>query len=266
MRQGNYAQAAGLAEAALASDNLNTRNQAFAHGVRAAALLHTGRYDQAASDLDFIVKLEPTPPRDFAAGDVAIAAHPDRADAYFIRARLYLAANQYAQAIGDCDIAIGLKVAALRIPARDRAAWDSFDAARFQQTIDDIGDNAFKVEAQPYSVLLLHLARAKLGRNDEQELGRAVDAVGLTEWPAPILAFYLKRIDRDQLFAAAAEGPDHKVRVGQRCEANFYAGEDANLHGDQAGARDLFETAVIDCPEHFFEAIAAHAELVRLHK
>ncbi len=264
LRQGNFVQALGLADAAIASNSLDLHDQKFAHGVRAAALLHAGRYDQAAQDLAFIAPLESGATRDIAAGNAAIAAHPDRAEAYFALARLYLIAAQYPEAIANCDIAVGFEVAAIRIPARDRAAWSRFNTGRFQEVIDDIGDNYFKIEAQPYTILLLHLAKAKLGRNDDQELRRAVDAVGSSEWPAPVLAFYLGRVTRDQLFDAAGEGPDHKTREGQRCEANFYAGEQAALYRKTADARDLLETAQRNCPEHFFEAAAATAELGRL--
>jgi tetratricopeptide (TPR) repeat protein len=265
LRQGNFVQAISLADAAIASNELDVHDQKFAHGVRAAASLHAGQYDRAAQDLAFIAQLEPSATRDVAAGYAAVAAHPDRAWSYFALAKLYLAAAQYPEAIANCDIAIGFEVAAVRIPARDRAAWSRFNTGRFQEVIDDIGDNYSKIEAQPYTIMLLHLARAKLGRNDDRELGLAVDAVGPGEWPAPVLAFYLGRVNRDQLFDAADEGPDYKTREGQRCEANFYAGEQAALSGKTADARNLLETAQRNCPAHFSEAAAATAELGRLN-
>jgi len=265
LRQGNFAQAASLADAAIASDKLDLHAQKFAYEVRAAASLHSGRYDQAAQDLNAIGQLErAVPPTDLAASDAALVAHPDSPEAYFARARLYLVAGQYAQATSDCDIGLGLKLAQVRTGARDRAAWKSFDEERFQQVIDDLGDNSVKLDGQPHSILLLHLARAKLGRDDRQEMARAVDAAGLTEWPAPVLDFYLKRINRAQLFAAASDGPDYSTREDHRCEANFYAGEAANLDGNKEDARELLKTAMNDCPTGFFEATAAGAEHGRL--
>ena len=119
---------------------------------------------------------------------------------------------------------------------------------------------------QPYKLLLLHIARARAGRDDSTEMSRAVDVAGQTEWPAPILAFCLGRIDRRQLFDAADDGPSHEVRERQRCEAKFYAGEEALRHGDQADAKTFFKGAWDDCPSHFNEAETAGAELGRLRK
>ena len=267
MRQGNYARAADLAHDALATGQLDKRDLKFAYGVHAAAQLHAGQPALAIPDLSSIASLDPAPgPRSIAAADAAIAAHPNRPEAYFERAALFLEAGQVAPATNDCDIAVGLAQQAVRIPSRDRAAWENFEAGPYQAAIDDIGDSSAKVEAQPYTLLLLHPARARLGRNDEPELSRAVDPVGLADWPAPVLAFYLGRISRDQLFAAADDGPDYKTRVGQRCEANFYAGEYLDLHGETADAQELLEAAANDCPIQFFEAAAAGAELSRLRK
>jgi tetratricopeptide (TPR) repeat protein len=263
-RQADYPRAISLADAAIASDHVDAGGQRLAHGVRAAAAIHTEHYDQAVRDLDFIARSETSPPQDIAASDTAVAAHPNQPAVYFARAELDLIAAQYAQAIDDCDIAIALELAAVRVPSRDRAAWNNFDAGQYQTVVDDLSDNFARVEAQPYTILLRHLASAKVGRNDEQELQRSVDAVGSNEWPAPVLAFYLGRIDRNQLFAAAENAPNRGARADQHCEAYFYAGELAALEGKAAEARDLLGTAKEDCPVSFFEASAAVSELARL--
>lgn len=104
------------------------------------------------------------------------------------------------------------------------------------------------------------------GRDDTQELARAVDATGETDWPAPVLAFYLGRIDQDQLFAAADIGPDFETRSGQRCEASFYAGEAASLHGKPDDARHLLDRAIDHCPSRCSEAKAAIGERARIPK
>jgi len=111
LRQGKYDDATTLADQAIASNHLKPRNQKFAQGVRATAALHTAHYDQAAQALGFIAAQEQ--PRDAAAADAAIAAHPNRPDGYFARAALSLAAGRYPEAVNDCDIAIGLEIAAV---------------------------------------------------------------------------------------------------------------------------------------------------------
>jgi len=264
LRQGKYDEATSLADQAIASKLLKPRNRKFAEGIRAAAALHTAHYDQAAQALAFNATHGQT--GDAAAADAAVAAHPNRADGYFARAALALAAGRYPEAISDCDIAIGLEMAAVRVSMGDLGAWESFDAGRYQETINDLGDNSPKAAAQPYKLLLLHLARARLGRDDTQELARAVDATGDTEWPAPVLAFYLGRIDQKQLFAAADNGPDFDTRDGQRCEANFYAGEAASLSGKLDDARDLLDRAIDHCPSRYAEAKAATGERARMPK
>lgn len=264
LRQGNYEYAAVLADSLVAASGLSVHNQKFAQGIRAAAALHTAHYDRAGQALDFIARGEQA--RDASSVDAAIAAHPNRPEGYFARAALSLAGRQYASATADCDIAIGLEMAAIWVAAWDESAWESFDAGRFQQAIDDLGDSSIKVAAHPYALLLLHLARAKLGRDDTQELARAVDAIGETDWPAPVLALYLGRIDQKQLFAAANTAPDRKKRKGQLCEANFYAGEAAALQNRLGDAHDLLDAAVDQCPPTFFEARAAGAERTRLNR
>jgi len=262
LRQGKYDYATTLADQAIASNQLKPRNQKFAQGIRAAAALHTARYDKAAEALSSIAAQDQ--PRNAVAADATIAAHPNRPDGYFARAALSLAAGQYAQAISDCDIAIGLEVATVRVSVVDHAAWKSFDDGRFQEAIDNLGDNSIRATGQPYTLLLLHLARARLGRDDTQELARAVEAAGDSDWPAPVLAFYLGQIDQDQLFAAADNGPDYEARNGQRCEANFYAGEAASLHGRPDDARDLLDRAIDHCPSGYAEARAAVGERARM--
>ena len=264
LQQGNFDRAMTLADTAIASNQLDPRNRNFAEGIRATAALHTARYDQAAQALAVFSAHEPAP--DASAADAAVAAHPNRPDGYFARAALSLSAGRYAQATGDCDIAIGLEVAAVHVAIRDRGAWESFAEGHYREVTGDLGDNSAKVAAQPYELLLLHLARAKLGRDDTQELGRVVDSVGATDWPAPVLAFYLGRIDQKQLFDAADDGPDSKARAGRRCEANFYAGEAAGLRGRPDEARDLLDTAIDRCPSSYFEAKAAFGERSRLPK
>lgn len=264
LQQGNFDRAAALADTAIASHKLEPGNRKFADGIRATAALHTARYDQAAQALGVFTGQDQ--PGGAAAADAAIAAHPNRPDSYFARAALSLAAGRYAQATSDCDIAIGLEMAAVRVPVRDRGAWESFAEGHYQETIGDLGGSSIKVAAQPYSLLLLHLARARLGQDDTQELSRAVDAAGGTDWPAPVLAFYLGRIDQKQMLAAAESAPDSKTRTGQRCEANFYAGEAASLHGHPDAARDLFDDAMDVCPLGYFEARAANGERARLPK
>jgi len=266
LHRGDYDYATTLVERALASNDLKPRTRQLAQGIRAAAALHTAHYDLAAQALDAIASAQPAAPHDLIVVDQNIEAHPNRPEGYFARARLLLGAGRYTQATGDCDSAVGLEIAAVAIGARKEGAWKNFDEGHFQQTIEALGDNSVKVAGRPYALLALHLARAKLGRDDTEELARAVDATGETEWPAPVLAFYLNRIDQSRLFAEANNAPNKEALRGQICEANFYAGEGSSLHGDPGkDAADLLKKAQDNCPTRFVEASAARSELARLH-
>ncbi len=264
LRRGDYDQARALAENAIASNKLQWPTDRLAEGIRAAAALHTKQYELAASALENIGRIESATAQSLAEADRDIEAHPDKSPAYFARARLLLADGRYPDAMNDCDTAIGLETAAIAVSEKEVGAWKNFVAGHYQQTIDDLGGSPDKVAGRPYALLPLHLAHAKLGQNDTRELARAVDAAGQTVWPAPVLAFYLNRIDRDGLFAAANKAPDDESRRTQLCDANFYAGEDAVLHGYSDDARNLLRKAIDICPSNFFEAESAVTELARI--
>src|ERR1700741_1656727 len=101
--------------------------------------------------------------------------------------------------------------------------------------------------SQPYAVLWLHLSRKRLGEEDAKDLAQRAAKLDLTQWPAPVLKFYLSRMTADQLLAAAAN-PDSEKDKGQHCEAHFYVGEDALLQQDRVRAIAEFQTARDICP------------------
>ena len=83
-----------------------------------------------------------------------------------------------------------------------------------------------------------------------------------TEWPRPVVDFYLGRIDSEALVAAAqaseSRSPEHQL-----CEAEFYIGVADLDAGRLDEAFDLLRLAVTSCPQMSTERKLAHAELRR---
>jgi lipoprotein NlpI len=85
-------------------------------------------------------------------------------------------------------------------------------------------------------------------------------AAGLktTDWPYPIIEFYLgKRSPADVLLVAS--------NADERCEAQFYDGEWQLLRSNRAAAATALQAAADICPKNFSEYTGALAELKRLN-
>jgi lipoprotein NlpI len=109
------------------------------------------------------------------------------------------------------------------------------------------------------------LARVRSNRDDTDELTGNAAKVDLNKWPGPVVAFYLKRIDADDVMDAA-RSDDAKKHPERVCAASFFVGEDAVLRQDTAEATRLLSQARETCPLGAREYIAAEAELKRLAK
>lgn len=274
IRQHDYNKAITLAAAAIDNKDITLRESFLAHGIRANAMLRVGQYSRANQELNALSQLtgsktdsshnEANQPyaAALATADTAIAAHPNQSDLYFNRASLFLQASQYDQAVGDSDIALSLALAAMPIHPELRAAWAQFRAGRFKDVVNDVGGDATKASFHPYAILLLHLAKVKLGENDDS-LRQAGLSMTPEAWPSPVLAFYLGQTDLKALFAAADRAPNRDIRAGQVCEANFYAGEFEILHGRMMDGIELLKAAQNVCPDDFLEGRAATTELAR---
>jgi lipoprotein NlpI len=114
----------------------------------------------------------------------------------------------------------------------------------------------------PWSVLWLHIARMREGKDDAAELETNAAKIDRTRWPWPIFAFYLDSQTPEELMAAAEVGATEQVKV-QSCQAEFYIGVELSVRGDPKGARRSFQSASAACPGGD-EGVAAMMELKRL--
>jgi lipoprotein NlpI len=218
----------------------------FAFYNRGNAYAAKAQYDHAIEDYDQAIRLD-----------------PKYAFAFITRGNAYKAKAQYDRAIEDFDQAIGLDPKlALAFVSRGIAY---FNTGRFAIAAGDFEHSLYINAAQAYGVLWLHLARARSNRDDTAELAGNAAKVDLKTWPGPVLAYYLKRIDANDVMAAARTG-DAKTQREQGCEASFYVGEDAVLRQNTAEATRLLRQARETCPPSFAEYTAAEAELKRLAK
>jgi lipoprotein NlpI len=118
--------------------------------------------------------------------------------------------------------------------------------------------------AYPYYAIWLHVARARAGQNDADEIAANAKNIDRAQWPWPIVALLLGLMNPGEVQTAAAAAEQQSTRVAQSCEANFFIGVYQIEKGAQAEARPLFQSAVDHCPYHFVQYAAAKLELKRL--
>jgi lipoprotein NlpI len=247
---------------------------------RGNTYLAKAQYDRAIDDYDQAIRLDPKlAPAFYNSGlayqakaqynraienyDQAIRLDPKYTAAFNNRGLAYQAKAQYNRAIEDFDQAI-------RLDPKYAAAFDNrgityFDTGKFAVADRDFEQSLSINAADAYGVLWLHLARVRSNHDDTEELTDNAAKFDLNRWPGPVLAFYLKRIDANDVMGAARSG-DAKTQREQGCEASFYVGEDAVLRQDPDEAIRLLRQARETCPPIFVEYTAAEAELKRLEK
>ena len=216
-------------------------NYAVAYFFRSELYKRKGDFDHALADLNESIRLDPNYAiAYFARGSVSytmgnnvaaladftkmIQFAPNEATAYFNRGVAYFF--------------IGGHIADAEADFRKAAALNPKDA---------------------YAALWLDLAERR--NNVPSHLAEATKQLDMTVWPAAIIRHFLGGLNAAQTLEAAFDS-DPKSRLGQTCEANFYAGEFALLKKDKKEAQRLLQLAAKDCPRGFIESTGAIAELI----
>lgn len=143
------------------------------------------------------------------------------------RLQFHFYQGEYAAAISDAD------------------AWLRIESSATTQSASD-------QQASFYVLIWRHLAAQRLGVDDDAELAQAAKHLDHKQWPYPLIAFYLGRIDETQLRAFAAMG-DAPTIQGQQCELGAYVGESAAARGLEDVAKRDFTEALHVCPVDFIE-------------
>jgi lipoprotein NlpI len=145
------------------------------------------------------------------------------------------------------------------VRARERLYRDQLEAA-----IDDMLSAVKVAPSDPFAVLWLHIARARAGQSDTEELAANAARLDQSKWPWPAVQLFLGRSDPAALQAEAQKATGASERDGQVCEANFFAGVYQIERGAPADAREALQLAADHCPPNFAEHQSAKLELQRL--
>ena len=117
--------------------------------------------------------------------------------------------------------------------------------------------------AYAYSLLWLHLARMRQGKNDRADFAQRAAKVSMTAWPAPVLQYFLGQIYEAGVITASLD-PDPLKDSDQECETKFYIGEDQLIHNNPARALLNFKYAAGICPKRYVEYGATVGELAHM--
>jgi len=193
---------------------------------RASSESAKGDYDRAVADYTAAIALVSKDPKD--AGIDALDIYSERGYAQFIAAH-------YADAAADFDKALTLGAAA----------------------------RAGDVLWLPYQAAWLHIARARAGHNDADELARNAGKINVKQWPGTLIAYFRGEAKLDELTLPSSHGA---IGHARECGLSFFAAEQALAKKDNAAAAPQLTRARAVCNIHTVYYLAAGVETKRLGK
>jgi lipoprotein NlpI len=212
------------------------------------------QYDAAVADFDTALKL-------------------DNAAATLIQRGASLRAKgDYDRAVADYTSALGFDAKAAGLDGWDiynERGYAQFLAGRYDAAAGDF-DKALTAGLAahdgdvlwlPYQAAWLHIARARAGQIDAEELARNAAKIELKQWPGSLIAFFLGQTKIDAITPPSNHGA---MGRGRECNLSFFSGEQALIKSDTAEAARLFQRARNVCNVHTVPALAATLELKRL--
>jgi tetratricopeptide (TPR) repeat protein len=221
-----------------------------------------GQYDSAITDFDAALKLNNSPVTLVQrAGSQSAKGDYDRAVADYTAALAIVTKDAKDPKDGDLNTSdiYSQRGYVQFIAARYAAAAADFDKALTLGSAERSGD----VLWLPYQAAWLHIARARAGENDAEELARNAGKIDLKQWPGTLIAFFLGQAKADQLSPPSSHGA---MGRGRECNLSFFSGEQALVKNDGAEAARLFVRARAVCNIHTVHYLAAGVELKRLGK
>jgi tetratricopeptide (TPR) repeat protein len=198
------------------------------------------RFDPAVADFSTALKLKPSPAT------------------LVLRASSYRAKGAYNEAIADCTAALAGEVQDASLDIWDiynERGYAEFLAASYAAAAADF-DKALELGASsrvddvlwlPYQLAWLHIAYARAGHNDGQELS----------------AFFLGETRLEDVSPASTHGTMGRSR---ECNLSLFAGEDALGKGNIELGQKLVLRAREVCGNHTLQYLVAGAELDRMKK
>ena len=215
------------------------------------------QYDQAVADFDAALKRK------------------DTAATLMQRATSYRAKGDYDHAVADFTAATTKDAKAEGLEgweAYNERGVTQFLAGRYAEAAADLDktltmglpSHEGDVLWLPYQAAWLHIARARAGQNDAEELGRYAAKMDLKAWPGTLVAYFLGQLKADQLSPPSSHGS--MMGRARDCNLSFFTGEDALVKGNSADATKQFTHVREVCNIHSVNYLAAGAELKRMGK
>jgi tetratricopeptide (TPR) repeat protein len=215
-----------------------------------------GQYDSAVADFDAALKLKNSP--------ITLLQ----------RATSLRAKGDYDRALADYSAALAGDAKEAGLDALDiysERGYTQFLAARYAAAAADfeqaltqgVATRTGDVLWMPYQVAWLHIARARAGQNDAEELARNAGKIDVKQWPGTLIAFFLGQVTADQMSPPASHGA---MGRGRQCGMSFFSGQYALIKNDGAEAARQFTGARAACNIHTVNYLIAGVELKRLGK
>ena len=219
-------------------------NNVPAYNNRGNVYRQTGQYDKAILDFDEALRL-----------------HSKSAITYYNRGVAYAGKRQYDRA--DRDYSDAIRLDPNQVSAYSGRGRTRFLSGRFDVAISDFRTAVGLQPRDPYSVIWLFLAQARSGRDGKRELTANAVLFTREQWPGPIIAMLLNQATVQTTIDQASDRDPARQRE-KRTEALFYAGQHELVKGSRSEAIGFFRNAVEAGVTHFFEYVAAEAELKQL--
>jgi Tfp pilus assembly protein PilF len=205
---------------------------------RGNLLLSMGEYDKAIADYDKAIELK----------DESVLAHIGRGGAWVAK--------------GDADSALADFNKVIEIAPDNAVAWYDRGTVYFAK-----GENGKAAEnlkqaltldpKNAYAALWQFIALSSDGADAKAELQAGTVKLSQTAWPWPVIQLFLGAKDAAQTLAAATNSDE-------KCEAQFYVGQERLLKKATDEATPYLRKAIEICPKNFTEYFIAAAQLKKL--
>jgi tetratricopeptide (TPR) repeat protein len=191
------------------------------------------------------------------------------------RATSLRAKGAYDDAVADCNAALAAEVPDPGLEKSDiynERGYTEFLAARYDAAAADF-DQALALGAStrandvlwlPYQVAWLHIAHARAGHNDTEELESFSGKVDEKQWPGTLIPLFLGKSKLEDVSAPSSHGG--MMGRSRDCNLSLFAGEDALGKANVDQARQLLQHAHEVCNIQILQHLVAGVELDRMGK
>ncbi len=236
-------EAVRLFGAAIAAGDLNSSLLPQAYRGRAQANLLNLQCQDALTDIDAALKLE-----------------PNSWEAQSVR-------GDVEACLGNSSAAEAAYTAAIALQELPSLYWSRghfrFLQKNYEGAIDDFTREEKQTPDNYYVRLWLELTRLRAGTLDAKTAAKDIGYSDTRDWPGALLDLYAGNKTPERALAAVN---DQRGSIkAKQCEADFFVGAWWLGHGNAASAKPLLEKAALDCPPYSVAARDAQRELKALN-